>query len=176
MQSTPNEDLAVSLSTVKQHLGIIGDYDDDRLTLLIRAAQEWFEDETGLKLTQQEWTWTMRSWPCGPLKLPFAPVSDLSIMYYNTDNTEVEWEDFYAEYSDTRPTKVMPAVNESYPSVYERHDAITIMATFGYETLPPAITAAICEKVASMNENREGDVKHANIDRFILNKRIPWLG
>lgn len=170
----PPTALAVSLDSVKEHLGIYGTLDDTRVTSLIKAATIHYEKETGFKLVPQSWSYTLCEFP-NYIKLPFLPLNgDPEITYFDADNEEQDLEDFYLDYYEDRPSKIYPLV--SWPQTYERKDAITVTAEYGYDTVPDDIQQVLRELVSYMNENREGDGKPpTNIMRFIGNRRIWHL-
>ena len=135
----PTLDL-VTIAQAKSHLSISSSdtTHDDRLGLLIDAARDQLEEDTGLYIAEQTWQ----------LKLPYfyslqfvqTPVMSIeSISYYNSTNASTAFTDFSLDSSRNY------LVLNSTPATYDRYDAVTITYKVG-ETNDAAQVRAIAKQ------------------------------
>lgn len=131
---------------------------DDQLDLLIQVARETVEGDTGLALIAQTWTQHFPLLQDG-LKLSRQPVSSItSISYYDIENANQTLStSYYALDATTREIRLKP--DQTWPSTYERFDAVSVVFVAGYAsaTVVPAVAKqAMLLLVAHLFENRDG--------------------
>jgi len=150
--------LAVSLGDVKDHLHIDTTDSDDTLTAYIQAATSFVEESTRRRFLDTTETRTQSKF-INEQRMRYSPLSSItSITYYDTDDAQ-----------QTLSTDVYGVVtgdaghiylknNQSWPSLYNRPDAVTITFVAGYGTaseVPPWAAQAIKMLVGHWYENRE---------------------
>ena len=157
----------VSLAEAKAHLRVEHSEDDTLITAMITAATERLDGWSGILgrcLVMQTWVCEFDGFPCSDrLRLPLAPLGNItSVTFRDSDNVERTLSaDTYYPVSDN----LGPAVNLvsalSWPSTYDRADAVTVTASFGYgaaSAVPAPIKAAILLMVGDLYRNRESGV------------------
>ena len=86
-----------------------------------------------------------------------SPVQSItSVSYYDANNalqTLTSGTDFYACLPTEKPAFIEPLT--VFPISYYRTDAVSLIYSAGYSTLPPALDEAICLLVGAWIENRE---------------------
>lgn len=155
----------VSVADCKLQLRIDDTYDDDYIQILIDAATEYVGGRDGLLgnklLINQTWDYSTKGPnPDGKLWLPLTPVSSItSITYYDAD--EASQSGTVANFNlfnDEDFAYIQPKTGNTWPTIYNRPDGITIrfVAGFGAAStdIPKNITQAILLIVAHWYENR----------------------
>lgn len=160
VRTGPASAAPVSVAEVKLDQRIEHDDDDALLEALIIAATEYAREFVGKALISEEWALSLRSaGRDGRISLPVTPVSALvSATYFDADNQaqSLNVSDFYL-YSGEDWSYIEP-VNGSWPTVYDRLDAITVTFTAGFGAdaadVPSTIRQAIRLLVGHWYENR----------------------
>lgn len=147
----------VTLEEAKAHLKRDGDDDDALITAYVAAAtghidgpDGWLGRAIGVQILEARFGGS-----CGDtVRLPFPPFIELvSVSYHDTGGVEqmADLADFDAFGSDLAP------VASAWPwaSGSARRDGIRIRYRAGYETLPPAIRAAILLMTGDLYRNRD---------------------
>lgn len=157
--------LPVSLSYVYDQVlrGANDGIDEQHVTELIYAALDAAESWTDRALAVRTWTQVMSGFPLQglPIVLQRPPLVDVtSIAYYDTSNTLVTDSsplgfEVVGSGKDTK-ARIVPTGNETWPSTFDRPDAVTITFEAGYTpaTLPPLIKQGICLHVAEQYKQR----------------------
>ena len=158
---TDTSTLAVSLTSLKAHLGITTSSEDTRLTALIYSAQKAIENMVDgcLVLTPTVFDWTLPSFHSSRIALPMPPLNVLtSIKYYDSDNSQqtLNSNSYYVVASSFAPSFVQ--TKTSWPSTYSRPDAVVFRFTAGFSTVPPDLAFCVLSLAASWNENREAEL------------------
>jgi uncharacterized phiE125 gp8 family phage protein len=159
---TPPAVTPVSVEEARQHCRI-DSYDEDvLLQMYVQAATAHLDGYTGIlgrALITQTWQADFDAF-CTRLDVPLGPNAVVtSVTYYDGYNAEQEADDtLYGVYTDARGAYVALKTGQSWPSVYDRADAVRVTWTAGYgaaaASVPAAIRAAILLMVEDMYANR----------------------
>ncbi|NTF69383.1 head-tail connector protein [Rhizobium rhizogenes] len=176
---TPGTETIVSLTEAKAHLRIFYDDDDEYITALASAAQDWLTGENnwlGRSVVEQGWELTCDRFPrhgyCDPwpywrrqgdyqpnaLHLPKPPLKEVTGLFYTPSNggVEVEITDFRTiGIADANGAYLLPAKGQSWPMTDCEPESVRVEFTAGYAELPPSIKHAALLMVGHWYENRE---------------------
>ncbi|MCP4567635.1 MAG: hypothetical protein GY841_08655 [FCB group bacterium] len=150
--------LAVSLSDIKEHLRIDTTDEDDLITTYIQAATSYVEEQTRRRFLDTTETITLEEFT-DKTRMRYSPVDSVtSIQYYDGDNSQQTYSsDNYGVI--TGDAGIIYRVDgASWPTLYNRPDAITITYVAGYGTasdVPAWAVQAIKLMVGHWYENRE---------------------
>lgn len=158
--------LPITLDQAKTHLRI--DFQSEDLTIknLIEGARDWLEIRIARTLTNTQWKLTRSyfPWDC-EIMLRFPPlVSVDAFEYYNVDNVLQLWDpaNYHVIFDDFICGGVEQATDISWPTAYNRPDAIQITFTAGYginaDKVPAIIQRALLLLVGHWYEHREAIV------------------
>jgi uncharacterized phiE125 gp8 family phage protein len=173
---TPPAALPVTLGTVKEHLRVDHDDEDNVITTMIGAATAYLDGWSGILgrcLVTQTWAQSFDEFPGGDtLRLPFPDVASVTITYRDNDNLAQTFSaSNYALATDTRSSRIVLADGASWPGTFPRPDAVTVSMVAGYgapDDVPPILKHAIRSLAAAMYEGREGQVQGSPaFDAFI---------
>jgi uncharacterized phiE125 gp8 family phage protein len=147
----------------------IGELPDDqvgRARVMLSAARQWVENRIHRQLITATWVGyldTFESVVQIEDKLPIKTIS--SITYYDsTDTLQTLSSSLYQTdlVSENCPPRIEPISGQSWPSTYDRYNAVTITFTAGYgstrESVPLGIRHAILMVAADWWANREETV------------------
>lgn len=156
-------------STWQPHLRLdpdeSGDHVDDGIigSVYLPAARDYLERHTGRRLVSQGLKATMRAWPGPIIELPVLPVTAIgSVKYYDSSNQlQTLSTSAYALDADDWAATIELNAGYSWPSVYDRPDAVQIEFTAGYSTMPPALSHAVLLLLGHAYENREASIQAA---------------
>lgn len=144
----------VALADVKAAADVTFTDDDDLLNALIAAATGVVEEMTGKSLIAQSWTRTsegVSGKTCISLKRP--PVTSLtSITYYDGDNSSQTFDTANVYLVKDEDRAIIEPI-DSWPTMYDRPDALAIEFASGYSTVPPELVQAIKMLVAEWYDN-----------------------
>lgn len=173
---------ALSLSRVKAQLRVTSTDEDDLLADYIAVVTQQVEDELGLGLITQSWTWYLDRFPGDRspledfwyqplpisgerrnvwLELPRAPVTGItSVTYYDASNESTVWSSSKYELAAKRwPARLRPVEGEIWPQTYNRLEAVAIVFAVGYgadhTAIPAALRQAMMMAVGRLYEHRE---------------------
>lgn len=177
--TTPAAALALDWANeVKGHLRLDVDTEKTRVeSLLIPAAADWCEAVTGRQLINATWTfwWPSFDAACQPgcglgfpsdaIVLPRPPLGGVThVKYYDTANAIQTWSaSNYAVVAPAGPKAspgwLRPVAPATYPSTYERPDAVEIRLVAGYgasyASVPGGLKQAMLILLAELFERRE---------------------
>ena len=139
-------DEPVTLAEAKVQCRVAADQTDEdaRLTSYALAARYLVEAHTGTKLMPQTVVMRCSSW-CDLAKLPTGPITAISsISYLDTDGVSqtLSTDIYEAVLADLRG-EIRLKIDQSWPSIRQVSDAITVTASAGYDVLPEPIIGAI---------------------------------
>ncbi len=168
----------VTLAEAKDQLRITQDTEDDYIERLITVARQAAETQTGRALASATFELTMDRFPVSPQEiiLPYPPLQSVtSIKYKDKDGAEttLDTEDYIAD--DDYPAKIVPAYNESFPSIeFYPVGAVKVRYDAGYTgedelIVPEEIKQGILLLIADYYEYRE-DI----LDRGHIPKTVPF--
>ena len=148
--------LPFDFKDLKSHLRIDHDLDDVYINGLAWAAIEHVEEATGRTFAPETYTLVLSAFPCDVIRLPYAPVTSVEdIQYFDANNEAATLSDFYMNLG-TQKSTLMPI--DTWPSTYERPDAVTVTYHAGGARLPHPVRQAVFFLVGAWNENREGEI------------------
>lgn len=155
----------ITTAQAKAHLNIVDFSDDDTyIDILVAAARQKVESDTGRVFFDQTWKLYLDEFPDGLIRLPNAPLSSVtSIKYYDVDNSQQTWSsDYYQADTSHEPGRVQLVYGYSYPTTYNRLAAIEIEYVIGYgaaiaqaTTIPKLMFHAAYLLIGTWYENRE---------------------
>lgn len=146
------------LTAVKLHLRVDHSTEDTLITNLIKSGIEYIESETDTDFVQGTYDYTIDAFPSANLYLPRCPLSSVtSVKYYDIDNVQKTWTS--TKYHVITRSKfrgyVCPIATETYPSTYDRPDAIVIRFVAGATTPPNRFLHALNLYCGIGYENRQ---------------------
>ncbi len=146
----------VSLAEAKAHCRVEGTDSDTELNIYLVAAREYVEKYTGLRLAEQTVTFSRRYFD-NYLPLPVAPIQSLTVEYLDDDNVSQALASTFYDFSGANTLRpvLSKADGQSWPSLYNAPEAVTVTAVVGFAVVPDAIRAAILLHTAHLYENRE---------------------
>jgi len=153
---------SVTLDDVKNHLRITATDEDDYLSALMDAAQEFCEDYTNRKYEAETWKLLLDEFP-KVIELPFSPVSSVThVKYYDTDeNQQTLSTDDYETSLNAEPVTIKPVTDSSFPSTYDMYEAVEVQFVCGASApaiCPMTFRQAILILIADMYQKRESTV------------------
>tara|TARA_R100000664_G_C2715373_1_gene110700 strand:+ start:20 stop:598 length:579 start_codon:yes stop_codon:yes gene_type:complete len=156
----PNTTQLISTADAKKFLKVDVDADDDVIVSLVKAATESAQEYTNrffLSTTLEQYGTTFAD----IRNLFKSPVSDIThVKYYDTDNVQQTLStSVYQVTPAIEPSTLMLKVDQSYPDVADREDAVLVKYTVGYGSLvgvvPFAIIQAVYLTIGHWYENRQ---------------------
>ena len=153
---TPPTTEPLTLSEVKSHLRIDGNYDDALLNSCITSARMFFESQCEISIASQELLLALDSFD-DIVYLPRGPVQSVEdISYSDTQNNTQTLADWIEDLV-SNPARITPAFNQSWPSTAEVVNAVQVSYTTGYSTaelVPKLLKSGMLFYVAHLYENR----------------------
>ena len=148
----------VSVTEAKDHLRVIGTMDNNYITGLIAAARGMVEGYIERSLITQSLELVIDGFLGIEIVIPRPPlISVTSLKYYDSSNDlqTMSADDYYVD-AKTQPGRIIPV--DSWPSTYDRPNAVTVTYSAGYGVfasfVPMPIRQAILLLVAEMYQNR----------------------
>ena len=162
---TPPTTEPLTLSEVKSHLRIDGNYDDALLNSCITSARMFFESQCEISIASQELLLALDSFD-DIVYLPRGPVQSVEdISYSDTQNNTQTLADWIEDLV-SNPARITPAFSQSWPATAEVVNAVQVSYTAGYSTaelVPKLLKSGMLFYVAHLYENRsavtDGDLK-----------------
>ena len=178
---TPNTVLEVSLTAAKAQLGIDGADLDATVTAWIKGIVAYAQHQTGRVILNQTWRTTLDSFP-NAIRLPFAPCSSVtSITYLDSAGAQQTLSSQDYELSTENQTAiVVPAYGKTWPSTYNKINAVKVDAVFGYgSTIADVpsdfnlfILAKLREQFDSATRPERDTVQASFIDHLLDGKKV----
>ena len=157
---TPPEFLPVTLQEAKDHLRVDHADEDALIESLIMAAVDSVEGYTRRAIVTRLVDVYFDAFSA-LMEMPLSPLKSVeSITYIDADGiTQTLADTEYNVYTSRTPGAIGPAYGKTWPSVQCQKDAITVRIQAGYgdawNTVPPAVRAAILLMIGHLYENRE---------------------
>ena len=155
----------LTLSEVKNHLRIDGNYDDALLNSCITSARMYFESMCEISIASQELLLALDSFD-DIIYLPRGPVQSIEDISYADLQNNQEILDDWIEDLVSNPARITPAFGQSWPDTAEVVNAVQVSYTTGYTTpsmVPKLLKSGMLFYVAHLYENRsavtDGDLK-----------------
>lgn len=156
----------VSVADAKTHLRVDTSDDDTYLGALCTAASYAVEELVGRPLVTQTWAYSLRFIGGGndKLYLPKTPVQSLSsVAYYDTSEAaQTVSTSAFDLFKDDDRAVMRPKTGNSWPSIYDRPDGLTITFVCGYgaaSAVPEPVAHAVKMLIAHMYEARSETVE-----------------
>jgi uncharacterized phiE125 gp8 family phage protein len=156
----PPETIPVSVQELRAHLRMDGLGADEDAVLMgyARAATDYVEQQTGLRLISQTWAYALDWFPTyhyrrfpteGYIRLPLAPVQSVtSISYLDaTTGLPVIWAP--ADYN-LNGDRIVLMPGASWPNVWRGHDVVEIEFVVGYGNDWNAVPESIRQAIAML--------------------------
>lgn len=157
----PSKD-PVELEDAKAYLRVVGNDDDATISRLIKTAAEHAEDHANIALITQTIEQTCDLFPAGDvIKLERPPlISVTSVSYYDVDDALQTFSaSKYQVVTTKTPGRVVLNDGESWPSTYDREDAVKVTYQAGYGSdqsdIPMGIKQAIMSLVNHWYDHRD---------------------
>lgn len=167
LETAPTAEL-VSLDEARLHVRRDDSDDDAKITALIAVAMSRLDGIDGIlgrALITQTWNEELDCFPVGDrLELALSPAQEIdSIQYYDADNVlQTFGASNYSLHTRAFGSYVKLGTEASWPSTYERDDAVKVTFTVGYgdaaDDVPAAIKHAALLIIGHYYENREDSV------------------
>jgi len=132
----------VSVTEVKEHLGVTTFDDDVRLQSLIFTARQLVESYIRRSIMSQTWECRIDSFPAGrEINLPYGPIlSIVSVAYIDREGTTQTFTDYALDETGER---IVLDHGATWPVHRAVKGAITITYTAGYVVVPEPLRTAI---------------------------------
>lgn len=150
----------VTLAEAKAHLRVTDTNEDTLIGAMIDAAVSHLDGWSGILgrcMAAQTWRQDIADFP-SVFRLPFPDVQSVTIAY--TDPAGVDQTVSSADYHLVNAPgagHIVLASAASWPSVYDKPNAVRATMVCGFATVPPALKMAILLHVAAMFENRSSE-------------------
>lgn len=139
----------ITTSVAKLQLRVGYSADDELIAMICAASREYVETGTGRKCLPQTWDLKLDRFPCGPIELPFPPVSSIvSITYVDTAGVTQTWSSALYQTDlpagpHAAPARIQPAYAQSYPQTRDQMNAVTVRFVCGYDEVPGGMLQAM---------------------------------
>jgi uncharacterized phiE125 gp8 family phage protein len=160
-RTTPPTGEPVSLAEAKEWLHVTDTYEDGTIYALVQAAYQKVEDDTGLALMTQTWTYSVDKRPADNVfVLPVGPVASVTSVtsYSEQDAPTVISAAVYRTDTRSLPARIVLNENQSWPTNVRRHNAYQIVFVAGYggaESVPQPLLLAIRMLLHHWHANRQ---------------------
>ena len=146
----------ITLDEAKAHLRVSGSDEDSLISNLISAAREEAEKYMNRSIIAQTWQFYCDFFT-QLIRLSYGDVNSItSIKYFDDTNAEQTLPvNLYDSDLISNPARITRAYGASYPSTYERTNAVIIEYIAGFATVPGSVKAAILLTIGHLYENRE---------------------
>lgn len=156
----------------KDQIRVSGTDEDDLIDSYIKAARRVAENHQNRALITQTWELYLDAFESDEILIEKSPVSGItSVKYFDTDNAEqtIDADDYELD-SVSEPARLRPTSGNSWPSTYDKYNAVVIRFTAGYGTagsdVPEETIDALLMMIAHFYENR-GDEGHRALPRTV---------
>jgi uncharacterized phiE125 gp8 family phage protein len=148
----------VTLSEAKAHLRVLVTDDDAYISGLIKAATAEVENYTSRALLTQTWDVFLDCFKT-EMEMPKGPLQSATITYVDIDGaTQTLAASVYTVDANNDPGFIRLAYGQSWPSVRDQVNAITVQIVCGYgnkAAVPMPIKQAMLIHIAHLYEMRE---------------------
>lgn len=168
----------ITTDQAKAHLQVTGTDFDDEIDAWIIAARQYVENYTGRQIMPATWELYMDQLPDDHFYIEPCPVTGVSeVLYFDSDNAEqtIDADDLDINII-SEPAKIQMAYGESWPTTYEKQNAVKVTFISGYSNnnVPYPIKSAMLLIIGHLFENR-GDEGHRNFPKSINNLLDPYV-
>lgn len=159
--TTPPASTPVTTAEAKTHMRIDHDGDDAYIAGLIAGARDFLQSVCGKTFFTTTYTLKLDRFPTDDyIDMPMPPLATVtSISYEDTaGDTQTFSSASYTVDTYPEPGRIYVDRSVGWPSVYDQRNAVTIVYTAGYATVPDNIKQAVLLLTAEWYENRENGV------------------
>lgn len=153
-QTVPPTIEPVTIAEVRQYLKLTSTARDAELKLLIEAARQRYESDTGTQLLNATFEWRLDRFPIGAIELPKPPLSSVtSIAYIDTaGDSQTLASSKYQTDGSSWPGRVAPTADEVTwpPTELGALHAVTITFVAGHGTLASAVPQNVRRAIKSL--------------------------
>lgn len=132
------------------HLRLDDEADKAYVEALIVAAREYAEQATGRALITQTWQLKIDDFP-RIITVPNPPLQSATITYVDANgDTQTLATSVYTVNTTAEPGRIYEAYNQTWPSVRDQEDAVTVTYVAGYTSasaVPQTIKAAMLQYI-----------------------------
>lgn len=157
----------VTLTEAKTHLRVTNTDDDAYINAIINAATAEAETYTRRALLTQTWDVFLDGFS-DSMEMPKGQLQSATISYVDSGGaTQTLATSVYTVDTDSDPGVIRLAYGQSWPSVHDQANAVTIRIVCGYgnaSDIPMPIRQAILLQIAHLYEAREPVVFGASVD------------
>lgn len=189
---TAPAELPITVADIKTHARIETSDDDGLLASYLDAAMAFVDGKgvLGRAIVTQTWEQSFRS-PYGMVRAMMSVAQEITeVAYYDTDNVNQtdELSDYFLTGADDRKW-IVPVDGKSWPSTYNRPDAIRVKYTAGYgaaSAVPESVKQAIRLLVSHWYWRREAVIETKNnagliplpygFEALIGSEQMVWYG
>lgn len=121
-------------AVIKAHLDIASSETghDVEITRLGVLSRELFEEDTQIITTNSTWTHTLSCFPGNAIQLIHRPISSISSVQYYDSNNQIQTVSAIDYSLDAARRKVRLGSSASWPTTYDRWDAVIITYVAGH--------------------------------------------
>lgn len=134
----------LTTAEAKLFLRVDSSTDDALIDVLVKAARQRVEQDTGRALISQTWTFSLDSAPSGgrPIVLPINPVASVtSITSYDTaDASSVLSSSVYRLDAASSPARIVLRDGQSWPSGLRPQTGVVVVFVAGYGASSSSVT------------------------------------
>lgn len=148
----------VTVAEAKTRLRIDGTDDDVDIGIMIAAAREMCEQQTGRSIALATWELKLDAFPSWEIELLWPPIATVTHVKYIDTSGVLQTLDASAYTLDTHlePGRVVPVYDTEWPTTRETENAVTVRYTAGYgASCPQALKQWILLQVGHWYRNRE---------------------
>lgn len=150
----------VTVAEAKEHLRVTADDEDTLIAAMIDAAVSYLDGWNGILgrcIVTQTWRQDTADFP-DDLRLPFPNAQSVVIAYSDAANADQTYSGAnYQLVNGPGAGRIILGANKSWPSVYDKPNAVRITMVCGFTTVPPALKMAILLHVGALYENRASE-------------------
>jgi len=173
---TPPSTYPISLSEAKLHLRVSSTEEENRITALIKSATDWVEAYLRRQLITSTWDLFLDDFS-DVIYIEKSPVTTLStIKYYDGSNVlQTLSSSYYNADLDSEPSRVQEAYGYTWPTVYDRFNAVQIRFIAGYAnaaSVPDTIKDGIYLLITHLFDNRGDEARR--VPRVIYDVLEPY--
>lgn len=157
---TPAATGVITTAQAKTHMNVTTSGDDTYIGTLVDAATNYAENYTRRALINQTWDFKFNCFK-DEMEIPLPPLSSVtSVKYIDGDGTEQTLAtSVYTVDTASDPGRVVLSYNQSWPTVRNQINAVTVRAVAGYAStatgVPDEIKHAMKMYVGTLYETRE---------------------
>lgn len=168
----------VTATEAKDALRIDTSTEDTEITRLITMARQEVEDKLRMQIVTATWDLFLDCFPTKGFDIEKPPVQSVTSITYqdSADATQTLATTVYDTDLVSRPGRVRLAFGQSWPTTYDKPNAVTCRFTTGYglPTDSPATIPETVKQLVILIVGREFDGRDISMQRQLLMERIGW--